>query len=162
MWRGFPFADYQSHGHGVWALGDEFGTCVSFWHNRDLGRGHRGAVLYCWDLAAAVCRPSQSLLPAQWPPAWPPAPTLRLILPSWTLTLSSPPPAPHQLLLPHPPLLGSDERKQLLLLQSFEAHGLRRSAAHGIFPDQGSHPHLLHWQADSSPRSCQGSPLSSY
>ena len=28
----------------------------------------------------------------------------------------------------------------------------------GIFPTQGSNPHLLHWQADSLPLSHQGSP----
>ena len=32
-------------------------------------------------------------------------------------------------------------------------------AARGIFPDQGSNPCLLHWQADSWPPSHQGSPL---
>ena len=31
------------------------------------------------------------------------------------------------------------------------AHGLSCSAACGIFPDQGSNPCLLHWQADSQP-----------
>ena len=31
------------------------------------------------------------------------------------------------------------------------AHGLSCSAACGIFPDQGSNPHPLHWQADSQP-----------
>ncbi|KAJ8782930.1 hypothetical protein J1605_009538 [Eschrichtius robustus] len=29
------------------------------------------------------------------------------------------------------------------------AHGLSRSAARGILPDQGSNPCPLHWQADS-------------
>ena len=29
----------------------------------------------------------------------------------------------------------------------------------GIFPAQGSNPHLLHWQADSLPMSHQGSPI---
>ena len=29
------------------------------------------------------------------------------------------------------------------------AHRLSRSAACGIFPDQGSNPRPLHWQADS-------------
>ena len=29
------------------------------------------------------------------------------------------------------------------------AHGLSCSMACGIFPDQGSNPHHLHWQADS-------------
>ena len=31
------------------------------------------------------------------------------------------------------------------------AHGLSCSLARGIFPDQGSNPYLLHWQADSLP-----------
>ena len=31
------------------------------------------------------------------------------------------------------------------------AHGPSCSAACGIFPDQGSNPRLLHWQADSQP-----------
>ena len=38
------------------------------------------------------------------------------------------------------------------------AHGLSRSAACGIFPDQGSNPCPLHWQADSRPLRHQGSP----
>ena len=38
------------------------------------------------------------------------------------------------------------------------AHGLACSVACGIFPGQGSNPCLLHWQADSSPLSHQGSP----
>ena len=37
------------------------------------------------------------------------------------------------------------------------AHGFSCSVACGIFPDQGSNPSPLHWQADSSPRSHQGS-----
>ena len=37
-------------------------------------------------------------------------------------------------------------------------HGLRCSAACGIFPDQGSNPCTLHWQADSQPLRHQGSP----
>ena len=36
-------------------------------------------------------------------------------------------------------------------------HGLSCSSACGIFEDQGSNPRLLHWQADSSPLSHQGS-----
>ena len=32
------------------------------------------------------------------------------------------------------------------------------SAAYGIFPDQGSNPCPLHWQADSQPLCHQGSP----
>ena len=38
------------------------------------------------------------------------------------------------------------------------AHGPSRSAACGIFPDQGSNPCCLHWQADSQPLRHQGSP----
>ena len=38
-------------------------------------------------------------------------------------------------------------------------HGLSCSAACGIFPDQGSNPCPLHWQADSQPLRHQGSPL---
>ena len=38
------------------------------------------------------------------------------------------------------------------------AHGLSCSAARGIFPDQGSNPCPLHWQAASQPLRHQGSP----
>ena len=38
------------------------------------------------------------------------------------------------------------------------AHGPSRSAACGIFPDQGSNPCPLHWQVDSQPLCHQGSP----
>ena len=38
------------------------------------------------------------------------------------------------------------------------AHGLSCSAACGTFPDQGSNPCPLHWQADSQPLRHQGSP----
>ena len=38
------------------------------------------------------------------------------------------------------------------------AHGPSRSAACGIFPDQGSNPCPLHWQAASQPLRHQGSP----
>ena len=38
------------------------------------------------------------------------------------------------------------------------AHGPSRSAACGIFPDQGSNPCPLHWQEDSQPLCHQGSP----
>ena len=38
------------------------------------------------------------------------------------------------------------------------AHGPSRSTACGIFPDQGSNPCPLHWQADSQPLRHQGSP----
>ena len=37
-------------------------------------------------------------------------------------------------------------------------HGPSRSAACGIFPDQGSNPCPLHWQADSQSLRHQGSP----
>ena len=40
------------------------------------------------------------------------------------------------------------------------AHGTSCSAACGIFPDQGSNPCALHWQADSQPLHHQGSPCS--
>ena len=39
------------------------------------------------------------------------------------------------------------------------AHGPSRSVACGIFPDQGSNPCPLHWQADSQPLRHQGSPF---
>ena len=39
------------------------------------------------------------------------------------------------------------------------AHGLSCSAVCGIFPDQGSNPCPLHWQAGSQPLCHQGSPL---
>ena len=40
------------------------------------------------------------------------------------------------------------------------AHGLSCSAVCGIFPDQGSNPCPLHWQADSQPLRHLGSPKS--
>ena len=40
------------------------------------------------------------------------------------------------------------------------AHGPSCSTACGIFPDQGSNPCPLHWQADSQPLHHQGSPVS--
>ena len=39
------------------------------------------------------------------------------------------------------------------------AHGSSCSAACGNFPDQGSNPCPLHWQADSQPLRHQGSPV---
>ena len=39
------------------------------------------------------------------------------------------------------------------------AHGPSCSVACGIFPDQGSNPCPLHWQADSQPLCHQGSPV---
>ena len=40
-------------------------------------------------------------------------------------------------------------KKNIYLLIYLVAHGLSCSAACGIFPDQGSNPCALHWQADS-------------
>ena len=42
------------------------------------------------------------------------------------------------------------------------AHGPSCSAACGIFPDQGSNPCPLYWQADSQPLRHQGSPASDF
>ena len=42
------------------------------------------------------------------------------------------------------------------------AHGPSCSAACGIFPDQGTNPCSLHWQADSQPLCHQGSPRCTY
>ena len=42
------------------------------------------------------------------------------------------------------------------------AHGPSCSAACGIFPDRGSNPCPLHWQADSQPLRHQGSPLKKF
>ena len=42
------------------------------------------------------------------------------------------------------------------------AHEPSCSVACGIFPDQGSNPCPLHWQADSQPLCHQGSPLISF
>ena len=42
------------------------------------------------------------------------------------------------------------------------AHGPSCSAACRIFPDQGSNPYPLHWQADSQPLRHQGSPAYIY
>ena len=42
------------------------------------------------------------------------------------------------------------------------AHGPSSSVACGIFPDQGSNPCPLHWQADSQPLRHQGSPRTFY
>ena len=48
---------------------------------------------------------------------------------------------------------GSRDRGSVVV-----AHGLSCSAACGIFPDQGSNPCPLHWQADSQPLRHQGGP----
>ena len=42
------------------------------------------------------------------------------------------------------------------------AHGSSCSVACGIFPDQGSNPCTLYWQADSQPLRHQGSPLDGF
>ena len=42
------------------------------------------------------------------------------------------------------------------------AHGPSCSPACGIFPDQGTNPCPLHWQADSQPLRHQGSPTFTY
>ena len=42
------------------------------------------------------------------------------------------------------------------------AHGPSCSTACGIFPDQGSNPCPLHWQADSQPLHHQGSPIMTF
>ena len=47
-------------------------------------------------------------------------------------------------------------------LNSCGTWGLSWSEACGIFLDQGSSPHLLHWQGDALPLSHQGSPLIAY
>ena len=55
--------------------------------------------------------------------------------------------------------LVAEHRLQTRRLSSV-AHGPSCSAACGIFPDQGSNPCPLHWQADSQPLRHQGSPVS--
>ena len=42
------------------------------------------------------------------------------------------------------------------------AHRPSHSAACGIFPDRGTNPRPLHWQADSQPLRHQGSPVPSF
>ena len=59
-------------------------------------------------------------------------------------------------LSPPLPLLSTGSRRAGSVVV---AHGLSCSAACGIFPDQGSNPCLLHWQADSQPLRHQGSPI---
>ena len=53
------------------------------------------------------------------------------------------------------PLRGTGSRRAGSVVV---AQGLSCSAACGIFPDQGSNPCPLHWQADSQPLRHQGSP----
>ena len=59
--------------------------------------------------------------------------------------------------LSRPPLLGSTGSRRAGSV--IGTHGPSRSAACGIFPDQGSNPCPLHWQADSQPLRHQGSPI---
>ena len=54
------------------------------------------------------------------------------------------------------PLRGTGSRRTG---SAVVAHGPSCSAACGIFPDQGSNPCPLHWQADSQPLRHQGSPV---
>ena len=58
--------------------------------------------------------------------------------------------------LSRPPLLRSTGSRRAG--SAVVAHGPSCSAACGIFPDQGSNPCPLHWQADSQPLRHQGSP----
>ena len=55
-----------------------------------------------------------------------------------------------------PPLLRSTGSRRAGSV--IVAHGPSCSAACGIFPDQGSNPCPVHWQADSQPLRHQGSP----
>ena len=59
--------------------------------------------------------------------------------------------------LSRPPLLRSTGSRRAG--SAIVAQGPSRSAACGIFPDQGSNPCPLHWQADSQPLRHQGSPI---
>ena len=58
--------------------------------------------------------------------------------------------------LSRPPLLWSTGSRSAGSVTV--AHRPSCSAARGIFPDQGSNPCSLHWQADSQPLRHQGSP----
>ena len=60
--------------------------------------------------------------------------------------------------LSRPPLLRSTGSR--CAGSAIVAHGPSCSVACGIFPDQGSNPCPLHWQADSQPLRHQGSPPS--
>ena len=62
--------------------------------------------------------------------------------------------------LSQPLLLGSTGSRRAGSV--IVAHGPSCSAACGIFPDQGSNPYPLHWQADSQPLRHQGSPHMNY
>ncbi|CAI9181159.1 unnamed protein product [Rangifer tarandus platyrhynchus] len=52
------------------------------------------------------------------------------------------------------------QRAQDLEHQGFHSCGvqLRCFVESGIFPDQGTRPHVMHWQADSQPMNHLGSP----
>ena len=54
--------------------------------------------------------------------------------------------------------LVAEHRLQTRAGSVIVAHGPSCSAARGIFPDHGSNPCPLHWQADSQPLCHQGSP----
>ena len=62
--------------------------------------------------------------------------------------------AAHEVLTAVAPLVGFRHAGSAAV-----AHSLSCLTARGIFPDQGSTPCLLHWQADSLPLRHQGSPL---
>ena len=53
-----------------------------------------------------------------------------------------------------------EHRLQMHRLSSCGSRAYSCSTACGIFPDQGSNPCPLHWQADSQPLRHQGSPRS--
>ena len=55
-------------------------------------------------------------------------------------------------------LLVAEHRLSGAQTSVVEAHGLSCPMARAVFPDQGSHPYTLHWQADSYPLYYQGSP----
>ena len=57
------------------------------------------------------------------------------------------------------PLRGTGSRRAG---SAIVAHRPSCSAARGIFPDQGSNPCPLHWQADSQPLRHQGSPIMTF
>ena len=66
----------------------------------------------------------------------------------------------HGPLMPRPLLLWSTGSR--CAGSAIVAHGPNCSAACGIFPDQGSNPCPLHWQADSQPLRHQGSPRAGF
>lgn len=60
--------------------------------------------------------------------------------------------------VPRPPLQQHLLLPWFLGVQVLWAHRLSCSVAYGIFPNQGSNPCPLYWQADSQPLNHQGSP----